>query len=55
MLGRSVPANDDALDRQAGSVLSTGETPSDGYAIYPTDPEYKLLQAHTAALKARDG
>ncbi|KAF7334964.1 CEL4a mannanase [Mycena venus] len=40
---------------QAGSVLSTGETPSDGYAIYPTDPEYMLLQVHAAALKARDG
>jgi mannan endo-1,4-beta-mannosidase len=43
------------LDREAGSVLSTGETPNQGYEIYPTDPAYKLLQAHAAALKARDG
>ncbi|KAJ7216025.1 CEL4a mannanase [Mycena pura] len=40
---------------QAGSIFSTGETPNDGYGIYPTDPEYKLLQAHAAAIKARDG
>ncbi|KAJ7839719.1 mannanase [Mycena olivaceomarginata] len=40
---------------EAGSVLSTGETPNQGYEIYPTDPAYKLLQAHAAALKARDG
>ncbi|KAJ7270478.1 mannanase [Mycena rebaudengoi] len=38
---------------QAGSVLSTGQTPSDGYAIYPTDPVYALMKSHAAALKAR--
>ncbi|KAJ7183839.1 CEL4a mannanase [Mycena filopes] len=38
---------------QAGSILSNGPTPSDGYAIYPTDPVYALLQSHAVAIKAR--
>ncbi|KAF7377350.1 Glycoside hydrolase family 5 protein [Mycena sanguinolenta] len=38
---------------QAGSVFNGTETPNDGYAIYPTDPVYTLLQQHAAALKAR--
>ncbi|KAF7375741.1 Glycoside hydrolase family 5 protein [Mycena sanguinolenta] len=38
---------------QAGSVFSTGPTPNDGYAIYPTDPVYTLMQSHAAALEAR--
>ncbi|KAF7377330.1 Glycoside hydrolase family 5 protein [Mycena sanguinolenta] len=41
------------LHRQAGSVFNGTETPNDGYAIYPTNPVYTLLQQHTAALKAR--
>ncbi|KAK6987507.1 glycoside hydrolase family 5 protein [Favolaschia claudopus] len=38
---------------QAGSQLTNGPTPNDGYAIYPTDPVYQLMQSHAAALKAR--
>ncbi|KAJ7110637.1 mannanase [Mycena epipterygia] len=38
---------------QAGSVLSNGPTPNDGYAIYPTDPVYSLIKSHAAALIAR--
>ncbi|KAJ7110631.1 glycoside hydrolase superfamily [Mycena epipterygia] len=38
---------------QAGSQLSNGPTPNDGYAIYPTDPVYALMKTHAAALKAR--
>ncbi|KAL4254228.1 glycosyl hydrolase 5 (cellulase A) family protein [Abortiporus biennis] len=38
---------------QAGSHLSTGSTPDDGYAIYPDDPVYPLEQTHAAAMKAR--
>ncbi|KAG8953486.1 hypothetical protein FRC04_002328 [Tulasnella sp. 424] len=38
---------------QAGSTLSNGQTPNDGYAIYPTDQTYQLLTQHSAALKAR--
>ncbi|KAF8214816.1 glycoside hydrolase family 5 protein [Mycena galopus ATCC 62051] len=38
---------------QAGSVFNGTETPNDGYAIYPGDPVYTLLQQHAAALVAR--
>lgn len=38
---------------QAGSTLSTGETPNDGYAIYPGTDVYTLDTEHAAALKAR--
>ncbi|KAJ7772277.1 glycoside hydrolase [Mycena metata] len=38
---------------QAGSQLSNGPTADDGFAIFPTDPVYPLLQSHSAALKAR--
>ncbi|KAL1942102.1 hypothetical protein VTO73DRAFT_6632 [Trametes versicolor] len=38
---------------QAGSHLSTGSTPDDGYAIYPDDPVYPIEAAHFAAVKAR--
>ena len=37
---------------QAGSVVSTGQTWNDGYAIYPTDSLYQLLKSHYAAMKA---
>ncbi|KAJ7120056.1 CEL4a mannanase [Mycena epipterygia] len=38
---------------QAGSQLTNGPTANDGYAIYPTDPVYAVMQSHAAALKAR--
>ncbi|KAJ7458495.1 CEL4a mannanase [Mycena latifolia] len=38
---------------QAGSQLTNGPTPDDGYAIFPTDPVYALMKSHAAALKAR--
>jgi mannan endo-1,4-beta-mannosidase len=38
---------------QAGSHLSTGDTPNDGYAVYPDGPVYPLLQSHAAAMKNR--
>ncbi|KAJ7196268.1 glycoside hydrolase [Mycena pura] len=38
---------------QAGSTLSNGQTPYDGYMIFPTDPVYQLIKSHAAALKAR--
>ncbi|KDR78311.1 hypothetical protein GALMADRAFT_138416 [Galerina marginata CBS 339.88] len=38
---------------QAGSTLSNGKTPNDGYAIYPTDSIYNTVKSHAAALKAR--
>ncbi|THU93621.1 glycoside hydrolase family 5 protein [Dendrothele bispora CBS 962.96] len=38
---------------QAGSSLSSGLTPNDGYAIYTTDQVYQLEASHAAALKAR--
>ncbi|PPQ79908.1 hypothetical protein CVT26_004186 [Gymnopilus dilepis] len=38
---------------QAGSHLSSGDTPNDGYAVYPDGPVYPLLTSHAAALKAR--
>ncbi|KAF8883320.1 CEL4b mannanase [Gymnopilus junonius] len=38
---------------QAGSHLSSGDTPNDGYAIYPDGPVYPILTSHAAALKSR--
>ncbi|KXN90624.1 Mannan endo-1,4-beta-mannosidase F [Leucoagaricus sp. SymC.cos] len=38
---------------QAGSHLSTGNTPDDGYAVYPDGPVYPLLTSHAAAMKSR--
>ncbi|KAJ7743019.1 glycoside hydrolase [Mycena maculata] len=39
---------------QAGSTdLSNGETPDDGYTIYPTDPVFALMQQQAVALEAR--
>ncbi|KAJ7208841.1 glycoside hydrolase superfamily [Mycena pura] len=38
---------------QAGSDLSTGPTPNDGFAIFPSDPVYALMKQHAAALKSR--
>lgn len=38
---------------QAGSHLSSGDTPNDGYAIYPDNSVYALDTSHAAALKAR--
>ncbi|KAJ7292191.1 glycoside hydrolase [Mycena rebaudengoi] len=38
---------------QAGSSLTNGPTPNDGYMIFPTDPVYQLMKSHAAALKAR--
>ncbi|EMD37800.1 carbohydrate-binding module family 1 protein/glycoside hydrolase family 5 protein [Gelatoporia subvermispora B] len=40
---------------QAGSDLTNGETPQDGYAIYPGTDVYTLDTQHAAALKARNG
>ncbi|KAG5732651.1 putative mannan endo-1,4-beta-mannosidase F [Termitomyces sp. T112] len=38
---------------QSGSHLSSGDTPNDGFAVYPDGPVYPLLKSHAAALKAR--
>ncbi|KAF9564905.1 CEL4b mannanase [Agrocybe pediades] len=38
---------------QAGSHLSTGDTPNDGYAVYPGTDLYTLMTSHAAAIKAR--
>lgn len=38
---------------QSGSHLSSGNTPNDGYAVYPDGQVYPLLTSHAAALKAR--
>jgi len=38
---------------QSGSHLSSGDTPNDGYAVYPNGAVYPLLTSHAAALKAR--
>ncbi|KAJ7512588.1 glycoside hydrolase superfamily [Mycena galericulata] len=38
---------------QAGADLTNGPTANDGYAIFPTDPVYELMQTHAAALEAR--
>lgn len=40
---------------QAGSNFSSGDTPNDGYAVYPGTEVYTLLTAHEAALKAARG
>ncbi|KAH7912404.1 glycoside hydrolase family 5 protein [Hygrophoropsis aurantiaca] len=42
-----------ALIWQAGSTLSSGETPNDGYAIYPGSDVYTLDTQLAATLKAR--
>ncbi|KAK0461131.1 mannanase [Desarmillaria tabescens] len=42
-----------ALIWQAGSYLSSGATPDDGYAIYPDDPVYSLETSYAVTLKAR--
>ncbi|KZP21672.1 glycoside hydrolase family 5 protein [Athelia psychrophila] len=42
-----------ALIWQAGSNLSTGATPNDGYAVYPGTDVYALTTSAAAALKAR--
>ncbi|EPQ57046.1 mannanase [Gloeophyllum trabeum ATCC 11539] len=39
---------------QAGSYLSTGATPNDGYTIYPNTTVYAMEALHVAALKARN-
>ncbi|KAI0347615.1 glycoside hydrolase [Trametopsis cervina] len=38
---------------QAGSHLSTGDTPNDGYAEYPDGAVFPIIKQHAAALKAR--
>ncbi|KAL1696278.1 glycoside hydrolase family 5 protein [Schizophyllum commune] len=40
---------------QAGSHLPNGDTADDGFAIFPDDPVYPLLQSHAEELKSRDG
>ncbi|KIP03911.1 glycoside hydrolase family 5 protein [Phlebiopsis gigantea 11061_1 CR5-6] len=38
---------------QAGSYLTAGTTPNDGFAEYPDGAVYPLIKSHAAALKAR--
>lgn len=38
---------------QAGSQLSTGPSPNDGYAVYPSSTVYTVQESAAAALKAR--
>jgi len=38
---------------QSGSHLSSGDTPNDGYAVYPDGPVYPVLTSHAAAMKTR--
>ncbi|OCB85775.1 CEL4a mannanase [Sanghuangporus baumii] len=38
---------------QAGSQLSTGPSPDDGFAVYPTGTVYPVMESAAAALKAR--
>ena len=38
---------------QAGSELSTGPSPDDGFAVYPTGPVYPLMSGAASALKSR--
>ena len=38
---------------QAGSQLSTGNSPNDGYAVYPNSAVYTLLENAVTQLKAR--
>ncbi|KAL1748695.1 glycoside hydrolase family 5 protein [Schizophyllum fasciatum] len=40
---------------QAGSHLPNGDSADDGFAIFPDDPVYPLLQSHAKELKSRDG
>ncbi|KAG8690693.1 hypothetical protein FRC11_009748 [Ceratobasidium sp. 423] len=39
---------------QAGSFISSGSTPDDGFTVYPNEPEYALQTKYAAALKARN-
>ncbi|KAH8115255.1 CEL4a mannanase [Phellopilus nigrolimitatus] len=38
---------------QAGSQLSTGPSPNDGFAVYPTGTVYPVMESAATALKAR--
>jgi len=38
---------------QSGSRLSSGDTPNDGYAIYPDSPVYAKLISHASVMKSR--
>lgn len=38
---------------QAGSQLSTGPSPNDGFAVYPTGTVYPIMESAAAALKTR--
>jgi mannan endo-1,4-beta-mannosidase len=38
---------------QAGSQLSNGPSPNDGFAVYPTGTVYPVMKSAAAALKAR--
>ncbi|KAF8159938.1 CEL4b mannanase [Crassisporium funariophilum] len=38
---------------QSGSHLSSGNTPNDGYAIFPDGPVYPILTSHAATMKSR--
>ncbi|KAL5521363.1 hypothetical protein ACEPAG_9289 [Sanghuangporus baumii] len=38
---------------QAGSQLSTGPSPDDGFAVYPTGTVYPVMESAAAALKTR--
>jgi len=40
---------------QAGSNFSSGNTPDDGFAVYPGTDLYELVQTYAAEIKARDG
>jgi mannan endo-1,4-beta-mannosidase len=37
---------------QAGSTLTNGQTPNDGYAVYPGTDVYSLVTSSAASLKA---
>ncbi|KIJ06518.1 glycoside hydrolase family 5 protein [Paxillus involutus ATCC 200175] len=39
---------------QAGSNFTNGPTPDDGDAIYPNTPVYRMEQAYSVRLKARN-
>ncbi|KAL5504634.1 hypothetical protein ACEPAH_7297 [Sanghuangporus vaninii] len=38
---------------QVGSQLSTGPSPDDGFAVYPTGTVYPVMESAAAVLKAR--
>ncbi|KIJ14242.1 glycoside hydrolase family 5 protein [Paxillus involutus ATCC 200175] len=40
---------------QAGSNLTSGTTPDDGFTIFPGNPVYHMEQGYSAKLKARNG